>query len=506
MRYPSPLVLLALLFPALLFACGSPGTVLLKAPPSLDGDPSEADSGQDSDSDGWEAERTPDGDFADSEAESPLDGDSAEEAETEPERDRDYDRETEEEPLAVPRVVAVSAGNEHACALDDSGTAYCWGSQENGQIGTFQSSDLWNYTLCRDDLGNTSPCKEYPFEVKSLKNQLRSISAGSYYSCATSNYGTLYCWGANDFGQSGVYPNTYGGPSSTPHGIDQTTAEMAIVVTGERHTCALTTEGAVYCWGDNSYFQLGAGTEADCQSSPSSPFFSCSWNPLPVPGLERDVIEITAGDFHSCARKRDNRIVCWGRNDSGQLGDGTTSGGPPREIERRFFADKAVTKIDAGGAASCAVTADGALYCWGDTYMNLGNVADAAQRCTRDGHAVYCHKTPAKLYDYGIRDVAVGKRHACALGDGERYGIFCFGDGHNPCTTFDAACNLGWPKMALENVPANLVQLAAGKDFGCAISGGGALYCWLDAGDNRYGKLGNGGFEISRTPVRVQFL
>jgi alpha-tubulin suppressor-like RCC1 family protein len=206
-------------------------------------------------------------------------------------RDRD-------EPAAVSGlgsgVTAIALGYFHACALKRAGTVECWGYNGYGQLGDGATID-----------------RRAPVRVSGLRDVV-AISAGGGHTCALTRGGAVRCWGSNRYGELGDGTTAR---SSTPVAVSGLEGGVrAIDVGGEAHGCALTRGGALECWGYNGYGQLGDGTTTDRVV------------PVDVVGLAMGVRSIAAGGYgHTCALTRAGEVECWGRNSSGQLGDGTTS-------------------------------------------------------------------------------------------------------------------------------------------------------------------------------------
>lgn len=190
------------------------------------------------------------------------------------------------------KIVAITSGDAHSCALAASGRVLCWGDNENGQLGNGTTSD--------------SPL---PVEVAGLTG-VRAINAGEHHTCALTPGGAVFCWGRNLNGQVGDNSTA---DRLTPTQVVGMSSDGRAVNGGEYHTCALTTAGAALCWGFNNSGQLGDGTHLD------------RWVPVGVSGLASGVDDIRAGWFHSCALTSEGGVKCWGRNNDGRLGDGTTT-------------------------------------------------------------------------------------------------------------------------------------------------------------------------------------
>ena len=183
------------------------------------------------------------------------------------------------------------------------------------------------------------------------------VAAGYYHTCALSTAGAVKCWGYNEYGQLG---DGTGGNKTTPVDVAGLGSGVAAIAAGGYHTCALTTAGGVKCWGRNYYGQLGDGTTADKRT------------PVDVAGLGSGVAAIAAGGWHTCALSTAGGVKCWGYNYSGQLGDGTTaSKSTPVDVAGL---GSGVAAIAAGWVHTCALSTASGVKCWG--YNGSGQLGD----------------------------------------------------------------------------------------------------------------------------------
>ena len=227
-------------------------------------------------------------------------------------------------------VASVAAGSDHSCALTTGGAVECWGLFGSGGLGN----------------GTTSG-SVVPVDVSGLSSGVIAITADGP-SCALSAAGGVSCWGDNSVGELGDGTTD---PATVPVNVSGLGSGVAAVSAGDAFACALTTDGAVKCWGDNTRGQLGDGT-----TSPSTV-------PVDVAGLGSGVVAISAKYTHACALTAAGGVECWGENTRGQLGDGaTTNQLTPVAVSGL---DSGVVSIAAGGEHTCAVTSGGSTECWG---------------------------------------------------------------------------------------------------------------------------------------------
>ena len=297
--------------------------------------------------------------------------------------------------LAGERVTQVSAGDSHSCVVAD-GKAYCWGRNSFGQLGAGPSS-----------VGTDSPV---PLPVLGLPQPVTSIVTGISHTCALAN-ATPYCWGRNSAGQLGDGTES---DRALPVPVDTSGVLKGKTITaltaGGYHTCALA-GGSAYCWGDNGYGQLGDGNSSTNATSPLAAD-AAAFTGMPV-------TTIRAGEFHTCALAG-GKAFCWGVNDRGQLGDGTTTERykPVAVQATGELAGKTLARLGSGRSHTCAV-ADGTPYCWGSNERGqLGNNSAV------DSSVPVPVVTTLALAGRTVTELRVGAEHSCVLADGLP---FCWG-------------------------------------------------------------------------------
>jgi alpha-tubulin suppressor-like RCC1 family protein len=352
-----------------------------------------------------------------------------------------------------------------ACAVTspDGGTmpgsVECWGSGIKGQLGDGRS------------VSSPTPVLNACDELRGAATMVSTSRLG-LFACAL-GAGLLECWGDNSYGELGD-DTTGSGSLSTPVVVVLPTGVTATAVSaGGTSACAITTGGAVYCWGDNTLGELGNGS-----SLLSSPY------PVPVPALTSGVTALSAGYSWVCALLEGGTVDCWGDNSVGQLGLGSTQ---DSRVPAPIPSLSGVTSISAGNHSTCATTAANIL-CWG--------LGDDCELGNASGGACSSSLTPVPVNSLtGASQVAVGFNSACAIVDGAAW---CWGSGPIGNAALTPLLMAGGPDP-VTGLGTAVTDISVGWSSACAVANG-ALQCW---GLNSAGQLGNGGPENDyvATPV-----
>ncbi len=246
--------------------------------------------------------------------------------------------------------VSIAGGFSHTCAIDDAGQTWCWGRNNDGQLGNDDSGD--------------SP-EPAPVEVHDPVGVADDVSfaavfAGESHTCAIGDDSRVYCWGRNQDGQLGDGHSGTNRPVPGPvafHG-EYTITELS---PGSAHACAADENGLAFCWGRNNEGQLGNGDEDERD---------VAW---PVSG-DHDFEVLSAGTRHTCGIDDAGAAHCWGSGFSGQLGNGA-DGSDAGELEPKLvLGGRAFSDLATGGFHSCGITADESIWCWGrNNQGQIGN-------------------------------------------------------------------------------------------------------------------------------------
>ena len=364
--------------------------------------------------------------------------------------------------VAAPPATATSAiaiegdGYARSCAITDAGGAVCWGNNQKGQLGD-----------------GTVTARNLPTPVSGLSSGVIALAAGGFHTCALTSGGAVKCWGANESGQLG---NGTTDEHHTPVAVTGLSSGVVAITAGGQHTCALTSGGGMKCWGSNSGGRLGDGTTTNITL------------PDDVSGLTSGVASISANGWYSCAVTTGGGAKCWGLNEAGELGDGTTT-------ERHLPTDvsgltSGVALVSASTSHACAVTTGGAVKCWG--YNASGQVGDGTYE---ERHA----PVAVSGMSSGIEDVSAGVEHTCALTTGGA--VKCWGNngsgelgvGIDPITSPTP--------LSVTGLDSGVSAISAGYSHTLALLDDGSVWAW---GNGLEGQLGNGSNPFNAfTPQRV---
>jgi alpha-tubulin suppressor-like RCC1 family protein len=294
-----------------------------------------------------------------------------------------------------------------------------------------------------------------------------SITTGGSHSCLLTGAGAVKCWGDNTYGQLGDNTTTSSLIPVDVYGL----SDAAAISAGDVHTCALLSTGSVKCWGDMSGISWGMGDGGDT-----------SLVPLAIQGIT-NAIAISAGGDHTCALLTTGAVRCWGINSAGQLGDNTTTS---RVGPSEVFQLTSAIAISVEGSSSCALLSTGAVKCWGSN--GSGQLGDNSY-----------NRRLVPVDVFGLTNataISGGPSHRCAL----------LATGAVKCWGLNAIGQLGDNTILNKRVPVdvfgltNATAISAGDVHTCALLSTGSVKCW---GDNSTGQLGDNTTTSSLIPVDV---
>ncbi len=344
------------------------------------------------------------------------------------------------------------------------------------------------------------------------------VTAGGFHSCGVSSDGMGFCWGSNSSGQLGTAASV--DEAASPVDVSGG-ATLLQIDAGAAHTCAVSSQGGVLCWGDNQFGQVGDGTVLDqfvpIEVLPSGTFVS-----------------VSAGGGHTCALDAQGRASCWGRNDRGQLG---RPDGEANLVPRSVETDRRFLTISAGMTHTCAVSTEAMALCWGDNtagqlgiasasdsfvpvviepaYFSVHRIAAGFDHSCAVTLAGECAcwgsnsggqlgvdgpssaRTPLRLPgEFGAVDISVaGDGWSCGLVGRSSLGdAWCWGS--NSALELDSTEPV---RIAVDL--SSITQLSLGDAHLCVLVESGEAFCW---GRGTGGQLGSGSFADSAVPLRLE--
>ncbi len=371
--------------------------------------------------------------------------------------------------------IDISAGLNTTCAITGDGDVFCWGANLQGQLGNGDSSV---------EYADTPSLTLLPGQVTA-----KQVSVGGQHSCAVTTDGDLYCWGNNSVGQLGT--GSVSGSQFRP--VKAGISNVKQVSAGGFYTCAVTNSGEAYCWGDNFSGQFGNGVIGGQSSSPQKVALAQVNQISSGGGKTESNVDISA---HVCATTTSGEGYCWGANDFGQLGIGS-SGGP--QPSPRQFGLTGVTAVSAGEVHSCAIGTGSRAHCWGSSSdYQLGN---GKNRGPSSCSGEQCAVTPVLVLNEAgtgplapASSISAGNFHTCATTTDSL--VYCWGDNAlgqlgRGTSGRDNPGVLPAPALSLPRTGplSQIAVISAGIEYTCAVSSLGVALCW---GYNNVGQLGIG--------------
>ena len=418
----------------------------------------------------------------------------------------------------------IHVGWSHACVVTEQGMVKCWGNNSAGQLGIGNTEDMGdevdemdtdlpylnlgtNLTAEKAALGQGHTCLLFtndtvkcfgsigalglgytdgsgagdgyletgdymPFWPAPTGRTVEDIEAGGQHTCVLFDDGSMTCWGENAEGQLGMGNTTDLGSQADQVGDSvsyvslPTGSSVTSMALGAAHTCVLFSDGNVTCWGDNAYGQLGIGSTNDIGDGAGEMGDSLTNITWPT---GRSAVDITAGDGFTCAHLDNNDVICWGRNDVGQLGRGNalnygdSSGETISSLSAVDFGWQA-DGIDAGRDHICVFSRPSAVKCWGGgDEGQLGAPVTPSGPNRGDGVNEMGSSVPRVDLSSGNPNpdqIQVGSYFACYMKTNSE--IKCWGDASNGRLGYEDTETLG---DSLNDNLRNVVELGLDYEF-----------------------------------------
>ena len=393
--------------------------------------------------------------------------------------------------------VDFSLGHSHSCAIDRSRDLYCWGGNTYGELGigtastnrfpvkvTNSSGGWYSIHLGYDhscaigidksvwcwgknlhyELGDgTNTNKSLPVKISDEK--WLQLSLAESHTCGVKVNGSLWCWGQNTYDKTGAGIEKISVFSKTPQRLGNDNDWQAVSI-GANHSCALKQNGDLFCWGDNSYGQIGYQSNDRLVSFASKEVVGQNFESL------------SSGKFHTCASKVDNSQWCWGANTHNQLAFGYQAFGMNAYVTTPLKIGQANnwSQLALGDGFSCGIRTDHSLWCWGGNQkgqLGLNNFVMWDEPNRVAGSTQW-------------RSIDAGLDHSCAL-DSENK-LFCWGSAENAKLGRESPMDVAVPTQELtESVHWSSISL--GKSHSCGLKLDGSVWCW---GQGASGQLAQG--------------
>nr|BFD59306.1 hypothetical protein CKG001_14130 [Bdellovibrio sp. CKG001] len=332
---------------------------------------------------------------------------------------------------------SLSMGRGHQCAIMEDASLRCWGMNMNRQV-TGANTDFQANPVNITIAGVTG---------------FRGIATGESHSCAISLDNRLFCWGNTDDGQIGGGSSS--GTQNSPLHIDTGTTYLS-VTSGDLHSCAITTDNKLKCWGRNDYGQLGLGDSTE-RTSPTDVDSANTYK------------YVAAGSRSTCAIRADDKLFCWGYNVNYQLGDGSATN---RNLPTAIDATESFKMVAVGSKHGCAITMTDSMKCWGTN--NYGQVGDNGVTTRNLPVAVYGGDTYKFVTVNDDSTTSTARGFTCAITMSNA--LKCWGA--------NMLMQIADPGLVARYLPTvadagtNYIDVRNSASRACGITQSGALKCW----------------------------
>lgn len=323
--------------------------------------------------------------------------------------------------------IDVASGYDHGCAVNAAGELWCWGE---GWLGT---------------MGDGQHRHHVEAERIGSETDWATVAAGETHVCAQKTDDTLWCWGRAQYGQRGDDENWY---KPTPQAVAGDAAWQSYS-TAFWHGCGIQDDQSLWCWGRNNDGQLGQGTVSASENMPQPVQEGATWS------------QVTIGKQHSCGLQSNGTLWCWGDNDFGQVGNGTTL---RSTLPSQVGVDDDWVKVSAADQGSCALKQNGTLWCWGDldTYKN--------------GYWQNTALPKQHLSNYRFTDIEMGRTSLCGITANQETHCWGFIRGH-----VDQVGDLYYHQPRKIPGGHQFTQLDIGDNKVVGLTESGEVLCWQGA-------------------------
>ena len=388
----------------------------------------------------------------------------------------------------------------HTCVIKPDGKLSCWGDNSSGQLGN-----------------NSTTRSDYPVDVRdnsgaasTTLNDVVQVTSGLKHTCALTSDGRVWCWGYGRYGQLGNNSENGALRPIPVIGIDNSARLNGVVQisVGASHNCALGSNGQVSCWGENSKHQQG--NNASSRQSGYPRIVKISQNGLPLEGI----VQVACGSLHTCALTSEGKVWCWGGNNQGKLGNGVSGNSQSKETYPVAVRDSSgavgstlsgVIQISTGKSSSCALKSDGTVYCWGGSFLGTSSNNPASNyplHVSSLSNVKVITESPGTSYSVNIK---------CALDSHGR--PKCWGDNYRGQMSGGTVSESGgvdpWDRALPGTIRASrsagntalegVVEIRGAASHICALMLTGKVKCW---GTTRNVGIGGGGYTLF--PVYVK--
>ncbi|MBL7543905.1 MAG: hypothetical protein JNL11_08815 [Bdellovibrionaceae bacterium] len=367
-------------------------------------------------------------------------------------------------------VSAVGLSDAHGCAVN-SGLTYCWGWAQAGRLGTGNGANTVTPSVVKENSNTTN-----------LTTYSGSFGIGSLSQCEITTDNLVKCWGYNTYGQVGAGDTTSYNYARTVK-INSTTnlTDVIQISVGGHHVCALTGTRNVYCWGYNNFGQIGQGS-----TSPAVYSYA-----VPVSGFSavvgQRVSSLSSGIYYNCALLENGDVRCWGRNNLGQLGNGTTTDlyAPPTSTATALTG---FTQVSTGNESACGIKSN-SIYCWGNSAYGQLGVNGV------NGGAYSTPQSVSIAEAQSITEVQVYQQTACAIINSSTVTgkAYCWGSNSYGAVGKSIVTSYSTPQVVMQypaftTALSGVSKLSVGSNAlsACMIMSNGQIQC---AGNNTSGQM-----------------